>query len=135
MTILLTGGYGHAGRLLARLLWQARPDLDLILAGRDAARAETYAAELAALPGPGRVRGLGLDLSHEQHLRQVLQDVDLLVVASSTLAYTRIVAQAALDTDTDYLDVLLSTSDKHSILRELAPEIQARGRTFITDGG
>lgn len=134
-TLLITGGYGNAGHALARYLRQARPEVHLILAGRDAARAQAAATALAALPGSGQVTGLALDLRDAAALRRALDPVDMVVVASSTLAYTETVARAALETGTCYLDILLSTAAKHATLQALAPEIQRRKLTFITDGG
>ncbi|WP_299488304.1 saccharopine dehydrogenase [Acaryochloris sp. IP29b_bin.137] len=45
-SILIAGGYGVVGRQLAMLIRQCRPDLPLIIAGRNLAKAEALAIEL-----------------------------------------------------------------------------------------
>ena len=65
--VLIPGGSGVFGRLLARELL-ATTDVDIVIAGRDPARAE--AARLW-LDGAGRVETLSLDLEHPDALRRV----------------------------------------------------------------
>lgn len=55
--ILLIGGSGVVGRWAARYLRDAHPDVPLLIAGRDLARAEEAAA------GIGRAEGVTLDLA------------------------------------------------------------------------
>ena len=95
--ILILGGYGNTGRPLARLLLQ-ESDAQLILAGRNQAKAESFAAELNHAFTGNRARGIYADASDEAQLRQAFAGVDLVVVASSTTRYTRQVASAALAT-------------------------------------
>jgi saccharopine dehydrogenase-like NADP-dependent oxidoreductase len=136
-TILILGGYGNTGRPLAKLLLQEtrrlQPDVQLILAGRSLEKAESAAAEFNRSAGQ-RVSGIAVDASDPIRLRQVLQGVDLLVVASSTVRYTQQVASAALAAGVDYLDILFSTQ-KVAVLKAMAGEIEQAGRCFITDGG
>ena len=49
--ILLMGGYGAIGRLVARELRSRHPDLPLLIGGRDFARAQEAAAELGKAEG------------------------------------------------------------------------------------
>jgi NAD(P)-dependent dehydrogenase (short-subunit alcohol dehydrogenase family) len=131
-TILILGGYGNTGRPLAKLLLQ-ETDVQLILAGRSLEKAESAAAEFNRSAGQ-RVVGIAADASDPIRMRQVLQGVDLLVVASSTVCYAQQVATAALEAGADYLDVQFSTQ-KVAMLKAMAGEIEKAGRCFITDGG
>lgn len=56
--ILVLGGYGNFGARISRRI-AAWADAELLVAGRDGARAASFAA---ALPGPARCRGIALDL-------------------------------------------------------------------------
>lgn len=60
MRILVLGGYGHFGARIARAL-VASPGVEVVVAGRDGARA----ASLAAVLGPG---AQGVSLDHSGHL-------------------------------------------------------------------
>lgn len=144
-SILLLGGYGNAGRSLARLLLQHAddPSLCLILAGRHVDRAEAFAQELnREFPSNTkevvRVTARQVDVSDPMSLQDAfsaLQDnVRLVVVASSTTAYTQQVASAALRANMDYFDIQLSKT-KVDTLKAMAPEITKANLCFITDGG
>lgn len=131
--VLILGGYGNTGAPLARLLL-SESNVHLILAGRSIEKARAAADRLnAQFPGD-RVAGAYADASNSQSLATVFDRVNLAVVASSTAAYTHEVATAALQAGIDYLDVQYS-QEKTSVLQALAPEIQAAGRCFITEGG
>ncbi|WP_375772726.1 saccharopine dehydrogenase NADP-binding domain-containing protein [Archangium gephyra] len=132
-TLLILGGYGNTGRLIARLLLQ-ETDCHVVLAGRDLARAEAMARTLASEQGGERVSAVRADAADPSSLRRALEGCRLVIVASSTSAYAGQVARAALDTGTDYLDLQFSWT-KFGALRPLEEEIRGAGRCFITDGG
>lgn len=127
-TILILGGYGSTGRLIADALLR-ETDCHLILAGRTLARAQTAAAELGS-----RVSALRADAAEPASLDAAMTGVDLVVVASSTAPFAATIAEAALRANADYFDLQYST-DKLKALRPLAGRIAAAGRRFITDGG
>jgi saccharopine dehydrogenase (NAD+, L-lysine-forming) len=132
-TLLLLGGYGNTGRLLARLLLQ-ETDVKLIVAGRSIEKAESAAVELNSIFEGDRVAAVFADASDINSLRGAFQGVDLVVVASSTVRYAREVATAALEAGIDYLDIQYSTK-KVAVLKSMSEEIEKAGRCFITDGG
>ncbi len=132
-TILILGGYGNTGTLLARLLL-AESDARIILAGRNLEKAISLAQQLNGLFSTNRVGATWVDASSINSLKLGLQDADLVVVASSTSQYTQLVASAALGTGVDYLDIQYSPK-KNAILHSMEGEIQRAGRCFITDGG
>jgi saccharopine dehydrogenase (NAD+, L-lysine-forming) len=132
-TLLILGGYGNTGKLLARLLLQ-QTDAHLVLAGRDRTKAERAASEFnAAFPG-GRVAGASVDAADPRSLAQAFQNIDLALVASSTAKFTRQIAGEALKAGIDYLDIQYSTR-KVEALKAMEQDILAAGRCFITDGG
>ena len=132
-TILILGGYGQTGRLLANTLLD-ETDCRLILAGRRPERGAALAAALNARAGQERVTTAQADAADPAGLARVLAGVDLALVASSTAAHCATVARAALAAGCDYLDIQYSAA-KVATLQRLAPEIERAGRCFITDGG
>jgi saccharopine dehydrogenase (NAD+, L-lysine-forming) len=131
--LLILGGYGHAGRRIARLLL-AETGLDLVLVGRNQKRAQLLADELN-LTYPGeRVTARRADAADHAALLTLFAEVDMVVVASSTAVHATNVASAALAAGIDYLDVQYSTA-KCQALKAMAPAIASAGRQFITDGG
>ncbi len=132
-TILILGGYGNTGRLIAELLLQETA-VRVILAGRQLDRARQLAQSLNERFAGRRVAAAYVDAARPQMLLSALDAVQMLVVASATSAYTGQVAQAALDAGVDYLDVIYS-GQKLQILDRLAAQIAQDGRIFITDGG
>ena len=131
--ILILGGYGSTGRLLTKYLLQ-ETDAQLVIAGRNLEKARALADQLNAEFTGQRVTGLAVDAADLAGLRAAFSQVDVVVVAASTSAYVEQVATAALEAGIDYLDVQYSTH-KMTVLQELAPQIEAAGCCFITDGG
>jgi saccharopine dehydrogenase (NAD+, L-lysine-forming) len=131
--ILILGGYGTTGFLVARFLL-SKTNVLITLAGRNLDKA-THAAEiLNAECGVNRASGAYADAGDPQSLRKVFDGMDMVVVASSTVEHTEKVARATLKAGIDYLDVQYSTT-KLKILQSLRGEIEHAGLCFITDGG
>lgn len=132
-TLVILGGYGTTGRLLARLLLQ-ETDVRLVLAGRTVAKAEAAAAELNRLWAGDRVGAAYADAFDVTSLEKAFDGSNMVIVASSTAKYAREVATAALAAGIDYLDIQYSTA-KLAALASLSEEIQKAGRCFITEAG
>ncbi|MGA0569397.1 saccharopine dehydrogenase NADP-binding domain-containing protein [Variovorax sp. VNK109] len=101
MKALILGGYGNFGARICRTL-AADPDIELLIAGRDSARANVLAAEL----GP-RSTGLALDLGANDLSRRIAK-LDIGVVlhtAGPFQAQGYAVAQAAAHAGAHYLDL------------------------------
>lgn len=133
--ILILGGYGNLGRNLVKYLLTQHRDIELVLAGRDGDKANIAAEKIKDETGFTAISGIRLDASDTLSLESALTDVDLLVLASSTLKYVESVARTALATRTDYFDAQLSSAVKLDLLKKLEPEIRRSDRVFITDGG
>jgi saccharopine dehydrogenase (NAD+, L-lysine-forming) len=132
-TVLVLGGYGTTGAMLAELLL-GHSDANVVLAGRMLPRAEAMAAELGARY-PERVSARRADAADGASLRDALAGIDLIAVASSTLVHAGVVVEAALRAGVDYFDLQLSAPDKLAVLEGQRERIESDGRCFITDGG
>ena len=130
---LILGGYGLAGRLLARHLLEQSEAL-IVLAGRHLEKAEVYAEQLNAEFKGERVSGLRVDAASGQSLREALDSVDLLLVAAPVTKHADTVIHAALESNVDYLDIQFDVK-KLTLLQSLAPEIEHAGLCFITEAG
>lgn len=132
-TLLILGGYGNTGRLLAQLLLQ-ETDVRLVLAGRTVEKADSAAAEFNSQFDGERVSAGYADAADVASLEQAFDGVDMVIVASSTAKYAREVATAALAAGIDYLDIQYST-EKTAALKSMSAEIERASRCFITEGG
>jgi hypothetical protein len=130
---LILGGYGSTGLPIAKLLLSYTDDT-IVLSGRNLEKANQAAAKLNAEYGEKRARGMVADASDLQSLQKAFNNVDLVVVASSTSEYAETVARCALEAGVDTIDVQYSTT-KLQILQSMAREIERAGLCFITDGG
>jgi saccharopine dehydrogenase-like NADP-dependent oxidoreductase len=128
-TILILGGYGYTGKLLAKHLL-AQSQAKIILAGRNLDKAQRFTDEL----NDDCVSALRVDAANVDSLRAALRNVDLVLVTAPTTQHARTVIRAALDAKVDYLDVQYSNK-KLAILKELSSEIQQAGLCFVTEAG
>ncbi|MBE0558285.1 MAG: saccharopine dehydrogenase NADP-binding domain-containing protein, partial [Proteobacteria bacterium] len=132
-TILILGGTGHAGTLLAEYLLRETP-VKLVIAGRNHAKAE-LAAERLRRAFPGRaIAGRAADAANAASLRSAFSGIRMVLVASTTTEHAHTVGTAALECGADYLDIQYSRK-KNAALRALEPEILKQNRCFITEAG
>lgn len=129
ITILILGGYGATGRLLAKHLL-AQTEARIILAGRSAEKARTFAAQL----GDPRASSRQVDAADPASLRAALQGVDMCLVAAPTTHQAEWVVRACLEAGVDYLDVQFSSA-KLAALYQAEPEIQKAGLCFVSEAG
>ena len=127
--ILLLGGYGMTGRVLARHIL-ASTNASLVVAGRNFDKAKSLTDEL----GSPRATPAKVDASDQASLLSALAGITLCLVASPTTGSVELVAHACLDAGADYLDIQFAAS-KLTHLRALEPEILKSGRCFITEAG
>ena len=130
--VLILGGYGGAGSSISHLLLQ-ETDCDIVVAGRHKARALDLSERLNA-KFPGRASGVFADASQSESLKLALQGVNLIISASTGLDYVEVVAKAALQENIDYLDIHYP-QQRVAVLKNLAEQIKAQGRCFITQAG
>jgi saccharopine dehydrogenase (NAD+, L-lysine-forming) len=128
-TILILGGYGYTGKFLARHLL-AQTDVNIILAGRNIEKAQSFADEL----NNSRVSVRQADASSAESLKRVFDGVTLCLVAAPTTQHAQVVIRACVDARVDYLDVQFA-SKKLSALYDAEDEIKKMGLCFITEAG
>ncbi len=128
-TVLILGASGNTGSRIARLLLDELPEAHIVAAGRRLAPLEELAAEL----GP-RCTPRSVDASSRASMDAALQDVDLLVAASSTSDFVQVAIEACLATGTDYLDTQLS-AEKVARLFAASARFEEAGLCAITDAG
>lgn len=133
-SILILGGYGNAGLTIARLLVSCK-EVGIILAGRNGQQAQRAAEQLNAEFQTDCVSGLQVNAASKESLIQAFRQVGLVVVASSTIEFTQIVAESALEAGIDYFDIQIAAAAKRQALEALRERILDSGRCFITDGG
>ncbi len=131
--IVILGGYGTTGRLIANLLL-AETSAEIILAGRSLNKAEQAATVLNAEHKGARVKPAFADAGDFQSLKEVFQGADMVISAGSTSDLTEVIASAALSSRIDYYDLQYST-EKIKILESMRAEIEKANLCFITDGG
>lgn len=133
MKILLLGGYGGVGRVLARLLL-SETDCDLVIAGRREDKAAAFSASLHQKYSGNRVTLRHIDVRRRAPLRGSFSGVDLVIVAAAVPDQIEHVARAVLESGCDYLDILVQNT-VWKTRQTLLEEIISSGRIFITQGG
>ncbi|MDP2975270.1 MAG: saccharopine dehydrogenase NADP-binding domain-containing protein, partial [Anaerolineales bacterium] len=132
-TILILGGTGYTGKLLARhLLEQSKAEI--ILSARNLGKLQAFAEELNRQFKGGRVTAVRADAAEAASLKAAFTGVDFVLVAAPTTAHAETVIRAALEAGVDYLDVQISAK-KFALLGSLAGEIKRRKLCFITEAG
>jgi len=134
MKILIFGGYGNAGIMITKLLLQYTSE-KLIVSGRNLTKAESVSKQLNSEFNTNRVSAQKIDASDKINMETAFKDVNIVIVASSTIEYSKNVIDAALKARIDYFDLQLSSDIKLNYVRMKKDEISAKGLCFITDGG
>lgn len=132
--VLILGGYGNTGALIAKLLLQ-ESNVQLVIAGRDSIKGQHAAQALNHEFQTDRVSSKPIDAANIHSLAAAFEGIDIVVIASSTLEHVRNVSTTALEAGADYLDVQLSSPGKLAVLEALREDIKRAGNCFITDGG
>ena len=133
VSILLLGGYGAVGKVLARLILQ-ETQVDLIIAGRRLARAQDFVHQLQQEFPPHRVTARYADAADRDSLLTAFQQVHLVIVLTTTPHLIAQIGQAALTAGCDYVDILVSSSTYTDLL-PLTTALHEQNRIFITQGG
>jgi len=129
ITILILGGYGATGRLLAKHLL-AQTEHKVIIAGRNLEKARLF---VDSIHNP-RLSARRVDGADPISLREALQGVDFLLVAAPTTHQAETVVFAALEAGVDYLDVQYSDA-KLEALQAHEKEINQKQLCFVTEAG
>jgi saccharopine dehydrogenase (NAD+, L-lysine-forming) len=127
--ILILGGYGYTGKLLAKHLL-AQTDVEIIISGRNLEKAKSFADGL----NDSRVTIRQADASNLDSLTQALQGATLCLVAAPVTRHAETVVRACIAAHVDYLDIEFS-SKKLSAIYAAKDEIEKAGLCFITEAG
>ncbi|MFG6095570.1 saccharopine dehydrogenase NADP-binding domain-containing protein [Leptothoe sp. ISB3NOV94-8A] len=133
LTILILGGYGRTGKLFCRHLLQ-ETHVNIIVAGRRLKKATEFVNQLKKEFSPQRIAARYVDASDVASLHSALHDIDLLLVAATTTPWAKQIAEAAIATHTDYLDIYFQQT-VYPILETLQHQITTAGCCFITQAG
>lgn len=145
LKILILGGYGYTGKLLAKHLL-AQTDVEIIISGRNLEKAKSFTDEL----NDSRVTVRQVDASDFNSLIQAFQGVTpstavstgstrrlragLCLVAAPTTHHAETVIRACIAARVDYLDIQFS-SKKLKALYAAEKEIKQAELCFITEAG
>ena len=131
--ILILGGYGTVGSLVARLLLK-ESDVKLVLAGRNIDKAQATAEEMNSGRGGRRVEGAYADAADVESVKDAARGAQCILMASTTVRYAANVTRAALESKADYIDVLYSPA-KTALLIAMTLDIRNAGLCYIADCG
>lgn len=131
--IIILGGTGQAGRILTRQLLKYT-QASVTIASRHEEEGVPLAEELNVEYKSKRVCWVYADAADKNSLLKAFENQELAVIAAPITAYTAEVVNAALQTQTDYLDIQLG-AEKLEVLKSAENEIIAAGRCFITEAG
>lgn len=131
--ILLIGGYGGVGRSLAKYILEYY-DCTLIIAGRNKGKAEALVAQLRQKFGVKTILPKSIDARDKESLIKNFQNIDLVIVTATIPDHMHLVAEAALETHTDVMDILVR-GDVVDRLKNYEKSLQENGRRFITQCG
>lgn len=131
--ILILGGTGYTGRLIAKHLLE-QSEAEITIATRHLDKAQAFADELNRRFSGQRAAAVYADAANRESLQAAFRGQTLVVVAAPTTAYAEVVARSALTAGVDYLDVQLDVR-KFTLLKSLSEEIAHAGRCFITEAG
>ena len=131
--ICILGGYGGVGRSLAQYILQYI-DCELIISGRSIKKAEEFVSQLKILFPKATVMTKAIDARDKKQLFECFWDIDLVIVTATIPDYIQLVAEVALETHTDMMDILVR-GDVVDKLKKYEHAILEKGRIFITQCG
>ncbi|MBU0560345.1 MAG: saccharopine dehydrogenase NADP-binding domain-containing protein [Bacteroidetes bacterium] len=133
MTILVLGGYGGTGKVFCSAILK-ETNSNVIVAGRNQQKAKEWAEKLEMEFSPDRISYRCVDASNRKSLCDAFLDIDFVLVAATTTQYAKLIAEAALEAQIDYLDIYFQ-QNVYSILDKLKHSIKESGQCFITQAG
>jgi saccharopine dehydrogenase (NAD+, L-lysine-forming) len=131
--ILVLGGYGAAGRAIVINLLKFTQS-DITIAGRDINKCKDLASSLKKRFPKRIIETTIADAHHKESLIDALQKIDLMIVATTTPDSISFIAEAALETDSDLMDIFIR-GDVVEKIKQYEKEIIHLGRKFITQAG
>lgn len=129
--ILILGGYGGVGNVLASCLLQYTT-VDLSIAGPNLEKAETLASQLRQTFPDRPIRAVYADARQKESLLKAFKGTDLVIVTATVADYMDN-AGAALECGADMIDILFR-SDVPACLEKYRARVESDQRIFISQG-
>ena len=130
--ITVFGATGQAGRLICQLLLKEQK-YEVIACARTSEKLDKLKVDLD--PSGTRLTTRAVDLHRSEDLDKVLDEVDLIVGATSQWQDSLILATRAVEASTHYCGTYLSHSEKWHALRELDSTCISHGTMIVDDCG
>jgi len=131
--ILVLGGYGGVGKVLSRNLL-IHTDSDITISGHDKEKAEKFASLLRTEFPNRQILSAYADATQKTSLIEAFKKVDLVIITTTTPDHIDIIAEAAIESETDMIDILVR-GDVVDKLEKYHERIIADKRIFITQAG
>jgi len=132
-TLLLLGGYGGVGRIIAKMLLEYT-DVNIIIAGHREEEAEKLATKLNKEFNGKRASSSFADTNDLKQLKTVLKNIDMVVVTVASTPHIEQMARLAVEANIDWLDIFFR-ANAYKTLKKVENEINKAKLCFITQGG
>ncbi|MFM9950544.1 MAG: saccharopine dehydrogenase NADP-binding domain-containing protein [Saprospiraceae bacterium] len=131
--IMILGGYGGVGKIMSRNLLK-HTDSDITISGHNKEKAEKIASILRIEYPKRQILSSYADATQKHSLIEAFKNVDLVIITTTTPDYIGTIAEAALESETDMIDILVR-GDVVDSLGKYRERIIANKRIFITQAG
>lgn len=131
--IMILGGYGGVGKVLSQNLLK-HTDSDITISGHNVDKAENFAKTLRNDYPNRQILSIYADATQKENLINAFKNVDLVIVTTTTPDYMDTIAEAAIESETDMIDILVR-GDVVDKLEKYREKIIANKRIFITQAG
>jgi hypothetical protein len=131
--ILILGGYGGVGKSISENL-RKHTDVEISIAGRNFEKSDNYAKTLKEKFSDRKIFSVYADASQKESLIKAFKDIDLVIVTTTTPDHIATIAEAAIETESDMIDILVR-GDVVDTLESYRSTIIEKGRIFITQAG
>ncbi len=131
--ILVIGGYGGVGKALVKCL-AASSNCNVIIGGPDLEKSKVLRTELISQYPEAAIEAAHLDATDKNSLLQLFKQVDLAIVTATLPDHIGIIAEAALESSVDLIDILIR-GDVVDTLKKYEGSIKKNDRLFITQSG
>ncbi len=132
-SVLVIGGYGGTGKAIVKALLMY-DNVNIRIAGRNEQKLKDFQAECRQDFLGCSVEADLLDVRKKSSLLPVMEKVDLVVLAATTPDAVEVLAEAAIATQTDVMDILVR-GDVVDRLATYEEAMEAAGIRWITQSG
>ncbi len=132
-SILVIGGYGGVGKELVRGLLQYT-SCNVIIGGRNVYKAQELKNWLFKEFPNANLQTIHLDATDKASLLNAFKEVDLAIITATIPDYIDLLAESALETQTDLMDILVRGDVVDKFLK-YKQQIIENNRIFITQCG